>query len=463
MKNSTLNITSQADIKKEPPTSQSRTLKFYDMVNEKYLLGNPLSSEKLDRIEKATFSCDSEGNNLHCNDLHHNEKEGNDLHCCKTTKKEHFLCAPMCTTTDRSPAPENTIFITNELTRPKFEEFLPFFPPGKYLRSHDYSYFHNILYNRGRGDLSLKIDTCDLCGIRLDCEDVPIHDGMLPIACNRRICPQCAYKQLIKNLFRYKNIPNVIKNSFDLPESWRVRFWTFTALAVPGKSLRLPAMAISKALRLYWRNIYGKGSLEGGLFVIEVGEGWNVHCHALILSPYHPDLNINRDVWSKALKNYGWSGHRIEVKKITPGKNGNFNDSLIELITYPLNPEKRFKMDEFLLAHIELAFSGRNKSDKCSRILSIRRIFELGSWYGLFPVIKQDPLLCPECANEGHASRMLREPGYDDFKGHRFRKNFFKKEENWNSKLSWIESRRILKSMLKENQDQDVNAPVNAS
>ena len=67
MKNITRNITSQADIKKEPPTSRSRTLNFYKTVNEKYPIGNPLSSEKLNRSKMSenttVFLCVKNRNN----------------------------------------------------------------------------------------------------------------------------------------------------------------------------------------------------------------------------------------------------------------------------------------------------------------------------------------------------------------------------------------------------------------
>lgn len=69
MNNSIRNIFCQVDIKKEPSISRSKTLKFYVMVNEKYLLAIPLSSEKLNRsktCENTTvFLCANKYKLLH--------------------------------------------------------------------------------------------------------------------------------------------------------------------------------------------------------------------------------------------------------------------------------------------------------------------------------------------------------------------------------------------------------------
>jgi len=351
--------------------------------------------------------------------------------------------------------PLSSLQVLYELTAPHLPEF---FPPGSYLRKEKYPLFHYTLEQNFRADLGWKIDQCKLAGIRLDCENVGYHHGFIPVNCNRRICPACSTHQMAKNILRYHPLSYFPNNQIKR-KNWRLRFWTFTSKAEKNKSLREPMEAVSKAVRLYWRNVYGdrskprKGPFPdaGGIFVIEVGEGWNVHAHALIFGPYHKNLDDLREIWSKSLKQYSWSGSRIHVKNLTRDPNGSFEGAVVELISYPLNPDKRIDLDEKLLAYIEMAMSGRNRLnfDGSGKIPAIRRITELGSFYRLFPAYKPPHLICPECLEDNHISGMTWFKEFDDFKGRRLKQEYFKNENHWFERLNYTENLNKAKTLTK--------------
>lgn len=336
------------------------------------------------------------------------------------------------------------------------DKLLSWLPPVSALREKEFPRFHQELLKYGRGDLSFKIDSCNIPGMRLDCEYDPSHSVILAVSCHRRICPHCSKSEMSERITRYKDIADRTEPSGDGQEKYgyRLRFWTFTELALPGKCLRKPALALSKAIHRWWRTMYGGGSKYqggpfedvGGLFCIEVGEGWNVHAHALIFGPYHgipdkpsrdpiPQLYDCRRIWIHSLKKAGWSGDRIHVEEVYDPKG-----SIVELISYPLNPEKRYNLDERLLAHIELGFSGRNARSKFNLpgIPSIRRYIAKGSWYNEFHK-GSHKLLCNECFNNYKYNNMIREPGYDDFLGRHFKRDYFDSQEKWNNRLKYID------------------------
>lgn len=326
-------------------------------------------------------------------------------------------------------------------------------PPFPALRKSEFPRFHQVLIKGGRDDLSFKIDSCCKDSIRLDCEQVPEHDGTIPVRCNRRICPGCARKDMGERIDRYRSIAHITYPSSKDQEKlgYRLRYWTFTQTARPGQELRKPVYALKNSLFRWWRYVYGNRqkanfSDVGGLFCIEVGEGWNAHAHALIFGPYHgypgkpsrdpvPQLEECRQIWIDSTKYYSWYGERIHIEEVKDPES-----SIIELISYPLNPEKRNNFDERLLAHIELAFSGRNSISErpdIKPIPAIRRYFAKGSWYNRFEK-KEHHIFCPDCLKHGSIWQMVREPSYDCFKGRHFQKNHFDSEEKWENRLQYI-------------------------
>jgi hypothetical protein len=99
-----------------------------------------------------------------------------------------------------------------------------------------------------------------------------------------------------------------------------------------------------------------------------------------------------------------------------------------------MNPEKRENFDERLLAHIELAFSGRNSKPDYPGFPAIRRYIAKGTFYNQFQK-KEQHIFCPECIETGGFSWMIREPSYDSFRGRHFKPGFFTSEENWENRL----------------------------
>lgn len=334
--------------------------------------------------------------------------------------------------------PENTIFITNELTVPFSNEIVQeFFPPGSFLRENKYTIFHKTLSRFGRGDLSFKLDSCTTSGMRLDCEEMPWHDGFIPLRCNRRICPECSRFEMNSKINKYIKLPEAVPEY----KNYKYRFWTFTIIAKKNQPLKQAIKAVSKAIHYYWLNVYGQKSKKrggphqkaGGIFCIEVGEGWNVHVHALIYGPYHTNLKTLRLIWEKGIKKNWLGGHRIHVRPID-----NIDSCIRELISYPLNPDKRIGLDENLLAHIELGFSGKNKSEYSPGIKGYRRYVEKGTFYNLIEKPHHNKQFCPFCAEKGFYREMAHEKCWDDHKGKWIREDHFKREINWDKRLSFV-------------------------
>jgi len=337
------------------------------------------------------------------------------------------------------------------------EEIDEWFPPGEALKYESFPEYHHTLRAFGRSDLSWKIDRCKMDGMRLDCDLLPIHDSYLPIPCNRRTCPDCAKIEMSKQITRFLPLEHIFFNEDgrpkkyvwsegENPQGWRLRFWTFTTKAKPYQSLREPAKAIKEAIHRYWNTMYGQKSKArggpykkaGGVFTIEVGAGWNLHSHALIYGPYENDLNDNRSVWGNAIQKAGWyPGNRLEVKQARPG-------AVKELISYPFNPAKMKKLSHELLAFVELAFSGKNKTENDPGITAIRRIIVKGIFYDMFPPMPDPVLLCPDCVEEVFDNperkifpgQMTWENDFNDIKGKRHVRKKFTSEELWDRRAN---------------------------
>ena len=344
----------------------------------------------------------------------------------------------------------------------------------------NYSLFHDIFFLNRRRDLSWKIDRCGIDGIRLDCNSDAQHDKFISSSCNRRVCPHCASKQMLRRIHQFSPISDIARYAENkdskYPHDWRVRFWTLTCKkSRPGESLRPVILMLKSALWRWWRYVYGERSqslggpypVAGGLFCLEVGENWNIHYHGLIIGPkFVKDddssskykLSQVKKIWEESLEKAGWYGRYLNIKMLIPddpndvyrrGGDPNvksFKEAVVETIAYPLDPDKHGKYSQSLLAHYELAVSGRNRTlvnphyrhlyydedietdssgnNHLKPISWIPRYITKGAWYNEFHFNKK-PALCPECLESGHFEQMSYDPAYDDFKGKRFQKNLF--------------------------------------
>lgn len=264
------------------------------------------------------------------------------------------------------------------------------FPPGSFLREKNYPYFHIRLKKRGRGDLSQKIGECSHSGIGIRCPEDRTF-GMIPLRCNRRICPECARHFMARTIEQFTPILFYTQDS----SSYCLRYHTFTIAASKRKPLFHKLEIMSKSLRDFWRYEYGKRAenpvpAAGALFGIEVGRGWNVHAHALIFGPFRSSKQQNyhfRDIVSK----HGGFSVWYEVRQTTPTI-----QSIVELVQYPLNPKKQEGIDENLLAEIEVAFSSDRKTKKAS----IRRIWTCGAFFNKFHRPESAHCICPQCQSK---------------------------------------------------------------
>ena len=329
----------------------------------------------------------------------------------------------MCHTHDPSVNPSNTplslllstIVLSPQEKVPRIDDL---FPDSSFLRIDKFPQFHERLVEQGRFDLSWKMNNCGLSGLRLDCEYIPQHDQLIPIFCLRRTCPVCSKKAYKENLFLYKDLQNFI----DLDISEKLRFWTFTCKHPRGIPLKPVMLKLQKAVRRWYRYTFGDqgtiGGRHGGVFTMEVGVKGGVHIHALILSRFL-NISIARNLWIECLRKNNLEGHRIHVKKAR-GK-----ESIAELIAYPLDPGKIKKLDENLLADIEIGLSGKRKTDFSESIPAIRRTWVTGEFFFTFK--KKDHFgLCKECLEDKIYSGLIREPSFDCFKGKFYNRNFYK-------------------------------------
>lgn len=296
------------------------------------------------------------------------------------------------------------------------------------LTTEEYPQFHQTLIDLHRDDISWRIDRCGIDGVRLDCEDNGQHYKYFPVPCQRRICPQCAQVALGKFYWKYSKLQTLFNTHQNHPEEFppgfSFRFWTFTIRSKPHTDLFPKFLTCRRSIDRWWRYTHGErskynSSHSGGIFVFEVQAGWNVHIHAIIFGPYLP-VKFTRDQWTESVHFYGDYSNRIHVKKIEEYS----AKSILELLCYPLHPDKNGSFSQLLLANIEVAMSRGIKHENQSTKPPVRRIFEKGSFYQLFTMQKQIAL-CPDCAEHHHVAAMNHEPIYDYIWGRRFQKNLF--------------------------------------
>jgi len=269
-----------------------------------------------------------------------------------------------------------------------------------------YPVYHDVLKKSNHPELSYKVDKCGIDGIRLTCSKNYQHSYVLPINCKRRTCPECSRLEMLSRFHQFKPIIKIIKDTnarpgSKLPQEWRCRLVTLTCKAKKGQNLQRPLESVKKAFFEFWRNVYGVKSefkkysdIIGGLWYIEIQSGWNVHMHGIVLSPFIKTDYLQK-IWKKYIEYYGWYGwicHQVVIysgvdHKGNPKYNGNYENSLFEVLNYPVKPNKIGRHDQELLANVELAMYKK------------RRMYLKGSWYKKFPKQKNE-CTCPVCGSE---------------------------------------------------------------
>ena len=286
------------------------------------------------------------------------------------------------------------------------------FPPGAYLRENRYPAFHRELFKLGRYDLSWKMDACCCSAQRLDCWSILRHMAFVPVACHRRTCPECSRRRYHEDVSRYLPIERIAEHLDHIGGARRIRFWTFTCCHPPIINDYRPwFLNLTKAVRSWFHSTHDS-SLDGGLFSLEVGVKGGPHIHALISGPFL-SVNFCSLKWSNALKRHDLPRGNVDVELSRPG-------SILELVCYPLDPDKVVGLDETLLARIESGFSG----SRAVHQPSIRRQWTMGTWSGAFP-LKLSSKPCPDCLSDGHISGMTIDHDRDCIHNKGYQRNWF--------------------------------------
>jgi len=302
----------------------------------------------------------------------------------------------------------------------KASDFNRTYPP---MGENIWPVYHQTLSDLDLWDRSWKIQHCGIDAIRCRCQKFPIkHSYFVPVFCQKRTCPECTLRDMRERYEQFRDITTICEQVngspgelFPIHEKWKVWFVTLTSKAVPGGPLEPVMDAMKKALYRWWRYSYGektpfldknetiqvwkRGKVvnhklrkkirgpepeAGGLFFVEVQGGWNVHFHGLVLGPQR-DFEFLQKIWKESLDFYGWSGNWIKVKEVYADPGGGYRGSVMEILNYPVRPDKQGRHDQELMAHVEKALYKK------------RRYVLKGAWYGKFPRNKAEPSLCPIC------------------------------------------------------------------
>jgi len=288
---------------------------------------------------------------------------------------------------------------------------------------------------------SLKIETCGLAARRIDCEGEQStihHSRYVPITCNRRTCPECAWNDMHDRIRQFEPIADIAYQYRKHPDM-RVRFWTLTIRAAkPETDLKPYFDGLKASLFDLWRALFGDNAQRnadrpedlkksGGVFFMETQGGWNPHMHGLVLSPFLRVEHV-RAVWKKVVLKNGLSGCRIEIKEPyikgpkhtqLPCKTPeDYKQAIMEIVSYPIRPEKGGRHDPVLMAYVEAGLQGH------------RRYICKGDWYNRFER-PEHHAVCGECLDT-----FTHDEIYDDY-ARPTEQNFF--TENQEGFRNWMQ------------------------
>lgn len=200
---------------------------------------------------------------------------------------------------------------------------------------------------------------CDECG----------YEHYVPLTCGRRTCPDCALRRFLKMKERYKRFKNprnakfltlTIKRSWDLEE--------------------MVERAIDCFKKLRRRKIFR--SVKGGCYSIEVKpptvEGWYVHIHTVISSPFILEDKIAEE-WEDLTGD-------SRIVKISDAR---FRKNIVYYVLgYTSNKTK-----------VKETWEGvpEWRKEKFEQVVKNRRLIQtFGNFYGIV-FDNSEPFECPEC------------------------------------------------------------------
>lgn len=223
-----------------------------------------------------------------------------------------------------------------------------------------------------------KWGDCGKKGIVLRCQENPNHVYYVPYHCDLRICPVCGRRHAQAIRARYRE---ALEN---LARKGRTRGKSLKLLTLTKKKSEIGPTPESvrdllKKVGRFVRRFY-----DGGLCVLEVGPGINLHVHCIVYGPYVPQKEL-----SEAWQAITGDSRVVDIRKVKGRK-------------VPIN---------YILKYIAKPCRSKRPENYVTYLKAIRgtrRVHSYGILYGIKTSKRQETdRRCPACGGTLRYDREL--------------------------------------------------------
>ncbi len=219
--------------------------------------------------------------------------------------------------------------------------------------------------------LAFRYESCGTKYLVFKCDDCE-KSFTGPNRCESRICPECSLKYTYR--VREKQI-DLIKLLTPTKRK-RLMFLTVTK-KVKNKTFPTEKdyKSLFKAFRKLINKFYPKKYGCGGFAVIEIGDGYNIHIHAIVYGYFIPQSKISKE-WEKITKD----SKVVDIRETrSPIKYLNY---LLKYIHKPPKSNDPKFVADYLIS-----------------LMGVRRIHTYGIFYN-YPLLKKKPYPCYYCSGK---------------------------------------------------------------
>lgn len=244
------------------------------------------------------------------------------------------------------------------------------------------------------GVMEHKAYSCTDCG----------HSGKVREMCGMKICPDCIQKRILTLFARYR--PHV--ENFKSPKLLTLTVRNFPT--INNDRVRFILKAFSKLRR---RKVFR--CVRGGVYFVETtntGNGWHIHIHAVIDSPYLP--RNDRVVGKRRIKGIKsiWESYTdsfiVDIRKVKSGKSG-LAESIKRAFGYVSGSKKKKPNGEHLLPKIT------KDSDLLIYELALDQVRLAGTFGSMYNIDSKERPVCERCGSENIEYNLVREMIVRDF------------------------------------------------